>query len=119
MPPAHRKVFRAAAVDAQKHRRGVWFHDRTRNFWLDRQGDLNAGCQLIFPKLFRRATDYLAANGGSRDGLTLRRWMEDSGGDNDTVRVGGRDMRFAELVFERNWRIGLAVPVWDLVFGVG
>ena len=119
MPPAHIKAFQAVAVQAQKRRRGVWFHDRTRDFWLDQQADLSCGGQLIFPKLFRRATDFLNSSGGRRPGLTLRQWMEDSGGDNDCVRVGEADMRFADLVFERASRVGMAVPVWDVVFGVG
>lgn len=118
MPKAHIKAFRTAAVQAQKYRRGVWFHDRTRDFWLDQRADLGAGGQLILPKLFRRATGFLNSTGGSRHGLTLRQWMEESGAENDWVRVGAGQMRFAELVFERASRIGMAVPAWDLVFGV-
>lgn len=65
-PGTHRRHLRSVARHARDAGAGVWALDATAEFVLDDQTSIDPTGQLILPKLFRRATDFLkAATGGS------------------------------------------------------
>lgn len=72
-----RGTLMAAAQEARVNKRGLWAADRSRRgVTVDNQLSLeNDG--VIFPKLFRRLTDYLA--GGRADLAGFRAWLEAKG----------------------------------------
>ena len=59
-----RKAMATAAGQARKNKRGLWPLDKSQTgLVVNNQADLEMG-GVIFPKLFRRLTDYLAAKQG-------------------------------------------------------
>ena len=86
MAPSHFKVFREAAIGAERHNRGIWFHDRTAEFLLDRQADASdvPGWEADFPE---------ALSAG--DGLFAREWRLGGRGEFEAVagQDGGRERR--------------------------
>ncbi|MFZ5479036.1 MAG: thermonuclease family protein [Myxococcota bacterium] len=118
MPAAHRAVFRMAAANARSHTRGVWADDRSGAFVLRTQEDISPGPegQLIFPKLFRRATDFLKEVGESAVGADLRDWLEAHGGENDLTLFHGAEIPFSTLIAHENATVRLQADLLDLVF---
>ncbi|MDL5154476.1 hypothetical protein [Actinomycetospora termitidis] len=90
----------------------VWAADRSGGFTLTTQADIGPEGQLILPKLFRRATDYLRADSER----TFVEWVRAQGADNDPVEVAGTRTNLAELLTEDGDRVSLTVPLTDLVF---
>jgi endonuclease YncB( thermonuclease family) len=116
MPAAHREVFRAAAKQARQDRIGLWPQDLTRGFDLTDNASIGPDGQLIYPKLFRRCTDYLHDVDHQNFTGDLREWME-ANSANDPVTVGnGAAVRFTSLVTEAGARVSLAADVLELVF---
>lgn len=69
-----RNPMAVAARKARKAKRGIWAHDKSQTgLAVKSQADLETD-GVIFPKLFRRLTDFLAQGGG---GLTkFMKWLE-------------------------------------------
>jgi endonuclease YncB( thermonuclease family) len=108
-PLAHRQLLQKIATEARKEKKGLWKEDRTREFLLTSQGDLNApDGQLILPKLFRRCTDYLKAVDRGFGG-NLREWLQEnennSRSENDRVLLCGVELKLSDLIRQANSRI--------------
>ena len=73
-PVAHRGYLRDLAAEARKTGAGVWADDTSAEFALEDQASIGPEGQLILPKLFRRATDYLEAVAGGFRG-NLADWL--------------------------------------------
>lgn len=116
MAPPHIAVMGAAALAAAERQLGIWAHDRSADFRLHDATSIGPGGQLVFPKLFRRCTDYLRENGGGTAGLTLKQWLERTPAENDGVILGKAVVPLAGLVKVRNGHVGLAPKVWEMVF---
>lgn len=72
-----RATLMAAAQEARVNKRGLWAADRSRRgVTVNNQLSLETD-GVIFPKLFRRLTDYLA--GGRADLAGFRAWLEAKG----------------------------------------
>jgi endonuclease YncB( thermonuclease family) len=67
-PVAHRAYLFGLAAAARENRLGVWADDLTAAFTLEDQASIGPEGQLVLPKLFRRATDYLKAVAGGFQG---------------------------------------------------
>jgi endonuclease YncB( thermonuclease family) len=69
-----RKALATAAQQARKNKRGLWQHDQSGDGLevIDQESLETSG--VIFPKLFRRLTDYLAETNGGIDGFP--EWLE-------------------------------------------
>lgn len=116
MPAAHRELFREAAAAARAAGLGVWVQDYTSEFELLTHGSIGPDGDLIFPKLFRRCTDYLRARDQENFTRTFTEWMRASGPENDPVRVRGEVKTFADLVRESDGTVALQEDTLDLVF---
>lgn len=90
----------------------VWAEDRSAGFTLTKQADVGPDGQLILPKLFRRATDYLRADTSG----TFLEWLRDQGSDDDPVEAAGRRTNLSALITQDGDRVSLTVPITDLVF---
>lgn len=64
----------AAARKARKAKRGIWAKDKSQGgLTFSTQADLETD-GVIFPKLFRRITDFLALGGGNLN--KFMKWLE-------------------------------------------
>jgi endonuclease YncB( thermonuclease family) len=120
-PEPHRSQLRALATDARSDQRGVWAIDDTAEFELIDQDSIGPGGQLILPKLFRRATDYLkdVAEGfrGNLADWLVANASTPSRTENDLVVVGGRiEVPLSTLLLQRNAKVRFQPDVLDVVF---
>ena len=119
-----RDRLRAAALKARNahaHKgRGVWAQDSSHEFRLVNQDSIGPEGTMILPKLFRRCTDYLKAVDQGFVG-ELSEWMIANQGaprrENDrVVLTGGIEVRFSELLSQRNATIVFQPDLLDIVF---
>jgi endonuclease YncB( thermonuclease family) len=111
-----RDEFTAAIARARRARRGIWPHDRSRQFSVAglRKADLSAITEraLIYPKLFRRLTEHVLAEGSVAGfGAFLA-------GQAEGVEVLSRNQHthFDTVVKVRGATVELAAAPEDLVF---
>lgn len=118
-PREHRAVFAEAGRRARDENLGVWELDATPRFALRDRGSIEAGsaaARMIFPKLFRRATDYLTAVERGFEG-DLVDWLERNGAENDSVVVGGaHEVPLSVLLRRENDRYRFDADVTEAVF---
>ena len=120
-PVAHRAYLRALADEARKTGAGVWADDTTAEFALEGQASIGPEGQLILPKLFRRATDYLGAVAGGFVG-NLADWLvaassSPSRDEDDRVIVcGGTELRLSDLLVQANDTVRFQADLLDVVF---
>jgi hypothetical protein len=120
-PAAHVRHLRALARGAHDDKAGVWSADQTTLFQLVDQTSIDPNGQLILPKLFRRATDYLkdvARHGFSGN---LADWLvaHSSGtrNENDLVLLPGRvEVPLSALLDQRNSSIAFTPDLLDIEF---
>jgi len=116
MPEAHRELFREAAAAARGNGLGVWVQDSTAEFELETAASIGPDGELIYPKLFRRCTDYLLARDQDNFTGSFTEWLQAAGPENDPVLLNGRLTTFAELVAERDGIVSLTEDTLNLVF---
>jgi endonuclease YncB( thermonuclease family) len=119
-PAAHIRHLRGQAHAARQDRRGIWADDETGLFRLTDQDSIGPHGQLILPKLFRRATDYLKdRDAGFRGNLTDWLQANDTGSrhENDLVVLrGGVEAPLSTLLYQRNSAIAFGPDLLDVVF---
>lgn len=119
-PLAHRTVFREAARLARDTRKGLWPRDETDLFTLDDRASIGPDGQLIFPKLFRRCTDYLKTAAFSHVGYNLDDWLLDNPVEDDKLflELGHRhaEMSLHAVLQQRNHRIAFQADLLSVVF---
>jgi hypothetical protein len=120
-PAAHRAYLVALAAMARKNRLGVWADDLTAEFALEDQASIGPEGQLVLPKLFRRATDYLKAVAGGFQG-NLADWLiavssSLSRDENDRLIVcGGIELHLSDLLVQANRKVRFQADLLDIVF---
>lgn len=120
-PVAHRAHLRTLAVEAREADAGVWALDVSGEFTLEDQASIGPDGQLILPKLFRRATDYLKAVAGGFQG-NLADWLlavstSPSRDENDRVLVCGQtELHLSDLLVQANNRVRFQADLLDIVF---
>ncbi|MDQ0455206.1 thermonuclease family protein [Rhizobium paknamense] len=126
-PVEQRQWLTASAQEARSAELGIWAVDSTPRFALDTLADVGwasrsdvdaseesgkGQARLIFPKIFRRAVDFLAS--GEADLVT---WLTQNGGENDLVIVGNRlEVPLSQLIHRENDRYRLEIDVTEAVF---
>jgi len=125
MPQDDQQQFRKAAAQARKKQLGVWKIDTTREFVLIDQVSIGPDGECIFPKIFRRCTDFLKAvtKGFSGD---LVNWLISTHGDpkgteDDQVITHATssnpvEVRLSSVVQQRNNRVVFQPDLLDIVF---
>jgi hypothetical protein len=120
-PVSHQAYLRGLATQAREGAVGVWADDTTSMFVLEDQASVGPEGQLIFPKLFRRATDYLKAVAGGFHG-NLADWLiavstGRSRDENDRVIVrGATEVRLSDLLLQANNKVRFQADLLDAVF---
>jgi hypothetical protein len=119
-PISHVTHLRALADNARHDKGGVWEADRSGLFHLTDQGSIGPDGQLILPKLFRRATDYLkdVAKGFAGN---LADWLRanntGSRHEDDTVILpGGVETPLSNLLDQRNSSISFTPDLLTITF---
>jgi endonuclease YncB( thermonuclease family) len=120
-PATHRNQLRQLAAAARDESVGVWGQDATCGFDLTDPSSIGPGGQLIFPKLFRRCTDYLhaLAQGFAGD---LAEWIikvstDPRHDENDGVIVGGAtQVKLSDLLAQQGHRITFQADLLDITF---
>lgn len=90
----------------------VWAADRSGGFTLRTQADVGPEGALVLPKLFRRATDFLASDSEQ----TFDAWLADQGEDDDPVEIDGRRTTLSDLVSQDGDEVRLDADTLALVF---
>lgn len=103
----HAVLFQDAAIAARSRRRGVWASDRTTIGFEPTPQALGVGGALVYPKFFRRVTDWKQARPSADAFLAWLRRHPD--GRKDVQGAARRPMRLAEL-FEKVSAREVAVP---------
>lgn len=120
-PADHYAYLRDLAVKARSAGQGIWPVDRTSSFQLVDQDSIGPSGQLILPKLFRRATDYLKDVAKGFQG-NLADWLvanssTPSRQENDlVVLAGGAEVPLSTLLQQQNSRISFTADVADIMF---
>jgi len=119
-PISHVTHLLALADNARHDKGGVWEADRSGLFHLTDQGSIGPDGQLILPKLFRRATDYLkdVAKGFAGN---LADWLRanntGSRHEDDTVILpGGVETPLSNLLDQRNSSISFTPDLLTITF---
>jgi endonuclease YncB( thermonuclease family) len=120
-PADHATYLQVLSGKARQDGLGLWPADRTSGFQLTDQASIGADGQLLLPKLFRRATDYLkdAAHGFQGN---LGDWLLANGStatrqENDEVVLpGGVEVHLSDLIRQQNSWISFTADVNEIVF---
>jgi len=116
MPTEHIQVFRATAKTARDNEIGMWPQDVTKLFELVTEESIGPDGQLLFPKLFRRCTDYLHDIDHENFVGSLTEWMQ-AHQQNDPVRVSGAaQVPFSSLIEQQGSTVRLKGDPLDMVF---
>jgi endonuclease YncB( thermonuclease family) len=116
----HRDLLREAAETARGGPSGVWAKDASNEFLLQDQASIGPEGQLILPKLFRRATDYLKSVSDGYSG-NLADWLiwisEGSRNENDAVVVAdSMEVKLSDLIDQRNRTVVFQPDLLDITF---
>jgi endonuclease YncB( thermonuclease family) len=120
MPDAQIATFRALSTKARGARLGVWARDKTAEFTLETAGSIDESGQLILPKLFRRATDYLSAVRKNKTRSSFKQWLIDSRGTSSPqdglLLERGQKRRLSDLIEQTGTRVRFRADTLELVF---
>ena len=119
-PESHVTHLRELAAEARQEKAGIWAVDQTALFQLVDRDSIGPQGQLILPKLFRRATDYLKDVATGFHG-NLSDWLRANNAgsrqENDMVVLpGGVEVCLAALLEQRNSFVAFGPDVLDIVF---
>lgn len=105
----------AAAIKARGRKAGVWPADLGKTgLKASVQPDLEARA-VIFPKLFRRLTDYFAEGHAGLAGFLA--WLKETGGENDQVmEPSGNFTHFDNVVSVKRGKLALRYQAEEMVF---
>jgi endonuclease YncB( thermonuclease family) len=116
MPSAHRGLFAAIARRARRAGLGLWPHDRTAHGLPLTAIARTARAPLVWPKLFRRVVDYLAARDGGFLG-TIVDWLRDrahaASRDDRIGLASGETIQLSDALRLRDDHVGLAIDPVD------
>jgi endonuclease YncB( thermonuclease family) len=121
MPYLHRKHLAQIAFAARENKKGVWAIDATSYFELVDDSSISPEGQLILPKLFRRATDYLKDVAKGFQG-NLSDWIiwvsqQSSRNENDLVVLHNTtEVRLSELLLQQNKNVAFQADLLDIMF---
>ncbi len=119
-PPNQRDYLKSISAKARAVKRGVWALDRSAGFVLQKQSDIDVGGQLILPKFFRRASDYLDAKRKKEFKGNIKAWLEwtkSSGkSENDLVQIGDTKKSLSDWLEVRGGNIGFMGDLLEAVF---
>jgi hypothetical protein len=120
MPEAQIKTFKTLAAKARTAKLGVWAKDKTNEFTLENAGSINETGQLILPKLFRRATDYLSAKRKNKTNVGFKNWLiqsRDTAASQDGLLLeNGSKKRLSDLIDQNGSRVRFKADTLELVF---
>jgi endonuclease YncB( thermonuclease family) len=117
-PVAHRGLFTKLAKRAAHAGLGLWPHDRTASGLPLTSLARSARAPLVWPKLFRRVVDYLAARDAGFDG-TILEWLQDPLGgavhDERFALSDGTKVRLRDALRLHDGHVGLVFDVSSAV----
>lgn len=104
-----------AAIKARGRKAGIWRADLGKSgLKAASQADLEARA-VIFPKLFRRLTDYFAEGNAGPGGFIA--WLAATGGENDQVmEPSGNFTHFDNVVSVKRGKVALRYRPEEMVF---
>jgi endonuclease YncB( thermonuclease family) len=120
MSEAQIKTFQQLTTKARTAKLGIWARDKTSEFTLENAGSINESGQLILPKLFRRATDYLSAKRKNKTNASFKNWLIESR-DTPNPQDGlllerGNKKRLSDLIEQNGSRVQFKADTLELVF---
>ncbi len=119
-PPNQRDYLKSISAKARAAKRGVWALDRSAGFVLQKQSDIDVNGQLILPKFFRRASDYLDAKRKKEFKGNIKAWLEwtkSSGkSENDLVQIGDTKKLLSDWLEVRSGNVAFTGDLLEAVF---
>jgi endonuclease YncB( thermonuclease family) len=118
-PLEQRAYLREVTLKARAKKRGVWATDKSSEFVLRSQKDIDKNGQLILPKFFRRASSYLEAIKAREFKGNLKQWLvwtQQKQSQNDKVQMDGVQKRLSEWLEVRGNTVRFLGDVMDAVF---
>ncbi len=119
-PEAHRLYLKNISAKARAAKRGVWGMDRSSSFVLQKQADVDVNGQLILPKLFRRASSYLASIRKKEFKGNIKQWLvwtqSEKKSENDIVKIGSDEQRLSDLLEVRGGNVSFKADLLEMVF---
>ncbi len=119
-PPNQRDYLKSISAKARAAKRGVWALDRSAGFVLQKQSDIDVNGQLILPKFFRRASDYLDAKRKKEFKGNIKAWLEwtkSSGkSENDLVQIGDTKKSLSDWLEVRGGNVRFTGDLLEAVF---
>jgi hypothetical protein len=119
-PEPQRNYLKSISAKARAAKRGVWALDRSAGFVLQKQADIDVNGQLILPKFFRRASDYLDSKRKKEFKGNMKAWLEwtktNGNSENDMVKIGEMKKLLSEWLEVRGGNIGFTGDLLETVF---
>lgn len=121
-PRAHRSALREAARHARAHALGVWARDESELFELVDESSIGSHGALIYPKLFRRCTDFLKQAVNAQLGYDLGDWLREHPSEDDALFIehGSRSrpivLPLHQAITQHNARVSFLPDLTELVF---
>jgi endonuclease YncB( thermonuclease family) len=120
MPEAQIKTFQQLTTKARAAKLGIWAVDKTKEFTLENAESIGESGQLILPKLFRRATDYLNAKRKNKTNASFKNWLIDSqdtpNSQDGLLLERGSKKRLSDLIEQAGARVRFKADTLELVF---
>ncbi len=108
-------MLRAASLEADRARRGLWKLDHSSGFKLRAISDVEANGQLIMPKLYRRMIEYGSDLTSVFKGSLLE-WFKANPSRDDGVTVAGVHRRLSHYLRVSGWLVMFGIASHDIVF---
>jgi endonuclease YncB( thermonuclease family) len=119
-PVSQRDFLKGVAKKARVAKKGVWAVDKSAAFNLKTQSDVDVGGQLILPKFFRRASDYLDSIKKKEFKGNIKAWLEwtktNGVSKNDLVSIGRVKKRLSEWLEVRGNTVRFGADLLEVVF---
>ncbi len=119
-PALQRDYLRQVSAKARASKRGVWAIDKSSDFVLKSQADIDAAGQLILPKFFRRASDYLDTIKKKEYKGNIKAWLlwtkTNGVSKNDMVNIGGVNKPLSDWLEVRGNTVRFAADLLEAVF---
>ncbi len=117
MPPSHRAKFQRIIEKARVENRGIWQIDQSAKFLIPNREAIRETGTLIHPKLYRRLETYFEAFEKKETTQSFIEFLQtDKGIENDQIRVGTREIKFSDVLKQKEIQLGLQVDSVNIIF---
>lgn len=108
-----RDEFTRVVRQARSGNKGVWASDKSAGVQVTQAADVTVR-NPVWPKLFRRITEYMGSQGGGANFSGFKNWLEASG-ERVWIQSRGQSTSIDEIVTVNGSTIGINVDLTDII----